>query len=99
EDKILGAEERSKALEYEEFLALRGRVLEHLVPIQETAAALAEIDALASLAETARLFNYIRPELDESRRLVVRDGRHPVLDQNLAGAGRFVPNDIQLDPQ
>jgi DNA mismatch repair protein MutS len=99
EDKILGAEERSKALEYEEFLALRGRVLEHLALIQETAAALAEIDVLASLAETARLFNYVRPELDESRRLVVRDGRHPVLDQNLAGAGRFVPNDIQLDPQ
>ncbi len=99
EDKILGAEERSKALEHEEFLALRGRVLEHLAAIQETAAALAEIDALASLAETARLFNYVRPVLDESRRLVVRDGRHPVLDQNLAGAGRFVPNDIQLDPQ
>jgi DNA mismatch repair protein MutS len=99
EDKILGAEERSKALEHEEFLALRGRVLEHLAAIQETAAALAEIDALASLAETARLFHYVRPVLDESRRLVVRDGRHPVLDQNLAGAGRFVPNDIHLDPQ
>jgi DNA mismatch repair protein MutS len=99
EDKILGAEERSKALEQEEFLALRGRVLEHLAAIQETAAALAEIDALASLAETARQFNYVRPVLDESRRLVVRDGRHPVLDQNLAGAGRFVPNDIHLDPQ
>ncbi|HYF36871.1 MAG TPA: DNA mismatch repair protein MutS, partial [Prosthecobacter sp.] len=97
EDKILGAEERSKALEYEEFLALRGRVLEHLAQIQETAEALAIIDALSSLAETARLFNYTRPILNETRHLFIRDGRHPVLDQNLAGE-RFVPNDVTLEP-
>jgi len=99
EDKILGSEERSKALEYEEFLGLRGRVLEHLVHIQETAETIAILDALGSLAETARLFNYTRPVLNETRNLFIRDGRHPVLDQNLTSGERFVPNDITLEPE
>jgi DNA mismatch repair protein MutS len=98
EDKILGSEERSKALEYEQFIELRGRVLQHLAQIQETAGAIAVLDALASLAETARLFNYTRPVLNESRNLFIRDGRHPVLDQNLTGGERFVPNDVTLEP-
>ncbi|WP_240914765.1 DNA mismatch repair protein MutS [Roseimicrobium sp. ORNL1] len=96
EDKILGADEKGKALEYEEFVKLRSRAMERLAEIQETAEALATLDALCSLAETARLFNYTRPLLDESRTLVIRDGRHPVLDQNLAG-DRFVPNDTYLE--
>ncbi|WP_395750522.1 DNA mismatch repair protein MutS [Prosthecobacter sp.] len=99
EDKILGSEERSKALEYEEFLALRGRVMEHLGHIQETAETIAILDALGSLAETARLFNYTRPVLNETRNLFIRDGRHPVLDQNLTSGERFVPNDITLEPE
>lgn len=99
EDKILGSEERSKALEYEQFIELRGRVLQHLAQIQETAGAIAVLDALASLAETARLFNYTRPVLNESRNLFIRDGRHPVLDQNLTGGERFVPNDVTLEPE
>lgn len=99
EDKILGAEERSKAVEYEEFLSLRGRVLQHLEAIQETAEAIAVLDALASLAETAHLFNYNRPVLNETGHLFIRDGRHPVLDQNLTGGDRFVPNDVTLEPK
>lgn len=99
EDKILGSEERSKALEYEQFIELRGRVLQHLAQIQETAGAIAVLDALASLAETARLFNYTRPVLNESRNLFIRDGRHPVLDQNLTSGERFVPNDVTLEPE
>jgi DNA mismatch repair protein MutS len=99
EDKILGAEERSKAVEYEEFLALRGRAMEHLLAIQETADAIATLDALVSLAETAHLFNYNRPLLNETGNLFIRDGRHPVLDQNLTGGDRFVPNDVTLEPK
>ena len=99
EDKILGAEERSKALEYEHFVALRNRVLAHLEPIQETADALAVLDSLCGLTETARLFNYVRPTLNESRNLFIRDGRHPVLDQTLTGGERFVPNDVTLEPE
>jgi DNA mismatch repair protein MutS len=99
EDKILGSEERSKALEYEQFIELRSRVLEHLAHIQETAEAIAVVDSLGSLAETARLFNYTRPVLNETRNLFIRDGRHPVLDQNLTSGERFVPNDVTLEPE
>ncbi len=96
ESKILGADERAKQLEYEEFLNLRETVLEQLEELQDTADALAELDVLAGLAETARLFGYCRPALDESRRLHIVAGRHPVLDQNVAEE-KFVPNDATLD--
>ncbi|MEM9018613.1 MAG: DNA mismatch repair protein MutS, partial [Verrucomicrobiota bacterium] len=97
ENKILGADERLKTLEYEEFLNLRETVLEHLEAIQRTAGALAEVDVLASFAEMARLFDYCRPQLNDSRNLVIRNGRHPVLDQNI-GDEKFVPNDTAIDP-
>ncbi len=96
EGKILGADERMRHLEYELFVRLRERVLEHLAALQRTASALADLDALASLAETARLFGYCRPELRDDLVLEIKDGRHPVLDQNIAGE-KFVPNDVQLD--
>ncbi|MCB1092496.1 MAG: DNA mismatch repair protein MutS, partial [Verrucomicrobiae bacterium] len=57
-----------------------------------------EIDVLAGLAETARLYNYCRPVLNESRNLYIQAGRHPVLDQNIAEE-KFVPNDTALEPE
>jgi DNA mismatch repair protein MutS len=96
ESKILGAEERSTKLEYDLFLKVREQALGHLREIQETASALAQLDVLASFAETARLFNYCRPHVGSEGTLVIRDGRHPVLEQNLSEE-RFVPNDVQLD--
>src|SRR5256714_11639814 len=65
-------------------------------PIQQTAAAIGTLDVVCALAETARLYGYSRPALNDSLRLVIRDGRHPVLDQNLAEE-KFVPNDTELD--
>ena len=96
EGKILGADERARNLEYELFQKLREETLRELGPIQRTADAIAIVDAIGSLAETARLFNYCRPTLNESLRLVIKDGRHPVLDQNLVEE-KFVPNDTTLD--
>jgi DNA mismatch repair protein MutS len=96
EGKILGADERGRAIEYELFVALRGEVLAHLAALQETAAAVAEIDVLCGLAEGARLFGYARPRLSDGMGVRIRDGRHPVLDQALAGE-KFVPNDVALD--
>ncbi len=96
EGKILGADERARNLEYELFQKLRDETLRDLGPIQRTAEAIATLDAICSLAETARLFNYCRPTLNESLRLVIKDGRHPVLDQNLVEE-KFVPNDTALD--
>jgi DNA mismatch repair protein MutS len=95
EGKILGAEERSVKLEYELFQHVREEVLGQLPKIQQTAAALAQLDVLASLAETARLHSYCRPAVADEGVLQIRDGRHPVLEQNLADE-RFVPNDAGL---
>lgn len=96
EGKILGSEERAKALEMEIFQRLRAAVLDQLLPLQQTAGAAGALDALCSLAETARLFGYTRPVVDGSTVLEIRDGRHPVLDQR-AGGEAFVPNDTDLD--
>ncbi len=96
ESKILGADERSQALEYELFLQLRDEVLRELVPLQATASAVATLDVLAGLAETARLFGYCRPQLSDELRIRITDGRHPVLDQSLVEE-KFVPNDTALD--
>ncbi len=99
EGKILGADERAKAREIELFQELRAQALAQLTPIQETAAALAALDVLAGLAETARQHHYIRPEVDDSGLLEITDGRHPVLDQITTTAERFVPNDTALDTE
>src|SRR5918996_5718042 len=96
EAKILGADERARQLEYQLFQQLRDETLRELEPIQQTAAAIAVLDVICALAETARLFRYCRPELNDTLRLVIKDGRHPVLDQNLVDE-KFVPNDTELD--
>ncbi len=96
EGKILGAEERSVKLEYELFGRVREAVLERLAALQRSASALAQVDVLCALAETARLFNYCRPQFDTRPILVIRDGRHPVLEQTLTEE-RFVPNDTRLE--
>jgi DNA mismatch repair protein MutS len=95
EGKILGAEERSVKLEYELFQRVREEVLGQLPKIQRTATALAQLDVLASFAETGRLHSYCRPVIADDGLLKIRDGRHPVLEQNLADE-RFVPNDTGL---
>ena len=95
EGKILGAEERSVKLEYEIFQRVREEVLGQLPKIQLTASALAQLDVLASFAETARLHNYCRPQVADVGVLQIRDGRHPVLEQQLVEE-RFVPNDSTL---
>jgi len=96
EAKILGADDRAQSLEYQLFQKLRDETLREVEPIQQTAEAIAVLDVLCALAETARLFRYCRPELNGSLRLVIKDGRHPVLDQNLIEE-KFVPNDTELD--
>ncbi len=96
EAKILGADERARQLEYQLFQKLRDETLHELPPIQQTASAIAIIDVICALAETARLFRYRRPVLTETTRLAIKDGRHPVLDQNLVEE-KFVPNDTALE--
>ena len=82
-------------LEYELFQRVREEVLGQMAKIQQTAAALAQLDVLACFAETARLHNYCRPQVGDEGVLQIRDGRHPVLEQQLVDE-RFVPNDTAL---
>ena len=96
EAKILGADERARQLEYQLFQKLRDEALLELGPIQRTAEAIAVLDVICALTETARLFRYCRPNLNETLRLAIKDGRHPVLDQTLVEE-KFVPNDTSLD--
>jgi DNA mismatch repair protein MutS len=96
EGKILGADERARALEIEIFQRLRRTVLEQTTRIQETAAALGAVDALGSFAESARLHDYCRPAIQERSAVEIEAGRHPVLDLK-SGGERFVANDTLLD--
>jgi len=98
ESKILGAEEKAKALEFELFQQVRAKVQEHSLAIQQTAVALAQLDVLAGFAELARHQNYCRPVVNDGERIEITDGRHPVLEQTLMEE-RFVPNDVRLDNQ
>jgi DNA mismatch repair protein MutS len=96
EHKILGAEDKSKALEYSIFQKLRMKALEFTGEIQQTANAMAAVDVILSFAEVARKYNYCRPKITEDERFIVKAGRHPVLDATLVDE-RFVPNDISFD--
>jgi DNA mismatch repair protein MutS len=96
ENKILGADEKANALEYELFQQIRAAVLAESAAIQQSAAAVAALDALAGLADVARHHNYCRPLVNDDERIEISDGRHPVLEQTLVQE-RFVPNDALLD--
>ncbi len=94
EEKVLGADERILTREIEIFDALRSSVAAEAARIQDTARALATLDVLAGLAETAAIANYTKPHLHEGDEFVVADGRHPVVERF---ADQFVPNDIDLN--
>jgi len=96
EGRILGAEERGRARELEIFGELKACVLAELAHLQETSDTLATLDVICGLAETARQYDYCRPEITDSPILDISEGRHPVLEQQ-QGTERFVPNDTLLD--
>ena len=96
ESRILGANERLAVLERQLFDELLSRIADELTRIQRTASAVARLDVLTSLAETAVQNNYTKPVVDSGDALVIREGRHPVIEQMLKGT-RFVPNDTTLD--
>jgi len=100
EGKVMGAHERAAALEREIFEELRQEAVRAAAGVRAAADAVATLDALASLAEVARREGWVRPQVDASRVLAVRAGRHPVVEAVLrAGGGDgFVPNDCELDP-
>ncbi|MDP1572302.1 MAG: DNA mismatch repair protein MutS [Vicinamibacterales bacterium] len=95
EEKVLGADERILERELTLFEALRQRVAAESSRVLDTARAIASLDVLAGLAETAAVANFTKPHVHEGDELVASDVRHPVVER-LAG-GAFVPNDVSLD--
>ena len=96
ESRILGAEEKSKALELELFQALRQKALAFTLDIQNSARQIAVLDVVGALAECARERRYVRPVIRTDELLSIKAGRHPVLELNLKQEN-FVPNDVLLD--
>lgn len=95
QEKILSADERSKALEQRIFEGLRVRVAAEAFRLRSLAATLADLDVHAALAELAHRHGYVRPSVDESLALELTEARHPIVEQ--IGSGSFVPNDVVLD--
>jgi DNA mismatch repair protein MutS len=95
EDRVLGAREKALARERELYEALLTRLVDELAPLQCTAAALAELDALAALAERAAALEWSEPELTDESRLAITAGRHPVVER--FSSAPFVPNDLRLE--
>ena len=94
ETKVLGAEEKIAEIEQELFAAIRQAVAIETRRVQAVAQALALLDALLSLAEAAARRNYCRPQLTEDDEILIKAGRHPVIE---AGGERFIPNDTYLN--
>ena len=97
EDKILGAEERILALEAQLFAQLTTAVAELVQPIQYDAQVVAHVDCLQSFAEVALVGNYCRPELNEGSTIAIQEGRHPVIETQMAPGEQYVSNDVLLD--
>ncbi len=97
ETKILGAEEKLAKLEQELFAELIGSLLDAIQPIQLNAKLIAQIDCLCSFAEIAKYNNYVRPQLDESTDLEIKNGRHPVIEKQLPIGEDYIANDVVLN--
>ena len=97
EEKILGAEDKILSLEQRLFNELVQAMQEFIPQIQINANILAHLDCLLSFAKTAEENHYVRPVIDDSCVLDIRQGRHPVIEQELPIGEPYIPNDIQLD--
>lgn len=97
EEKLLSAEEKILRLENRIFSELRAKLLAQAAELQAVSRAVAGLDVFSALAECAAQRGYVRPAVDESRAIDIKDGRHPVIE-NAIKSGTFVPNDLLLDP-
>lgn len=96
EGRVLGAKDRVIQLEYELFCEIRQKVSENLNRIQKTARAIAKLDVLLSFAITSYENRYVKPVVNNTDRIVLKDSRHPVVEA-LTQEALFVPNDVTLD--
>ena len=97
ETKILGAEEKIGKLEQQLFNDLIQFLLQFISPVQKNAQLIAQIDCLCSFTKTAKDNNYIRPIIDESTDLEIKNGRHPVIEKQLPIGEEYIANDVVLN--
>ena len=97
EQKILGAEEKISLIEQRIFNELVMAVSEFVEPIQVDASLVARIDCLVSFADIALKYNYMRPEIDDSYVIDIKEGRHPVIEQMMPVGESYIANDVYLD--
>ena len=97
EEKILGAEEKILTLEAQLYNDLIVALFDYIKPIQLNALLISRIDCLLSFASVASRNNYVRPEINDSLILDIKNGRHPVIEQNLPAGEKYIANDIFLD--
>jgi len=97
ETKILGAEDKIGTLEHELFAELISSLLDYIQPIQLNAQLVAQIDCLSAFAQIAKSNNYVRPLIDESTDLEIKNGRHPVIEKQLPIGEEYIANDVVLN--
>lgn len=96
EEKVLSAEEKRTTLEYKLFLEIRDYISSNNNIIQDLASFIALLDVLSSFSETAVKRGYVKPSMNTDKKIIIKNGRHPVVE-NMLDKERFVPNDIYLD--
>lgn len=99
EEKILGAEDRMLVIEAQIYARLTARVAQDIATIQRDALMVSQLDCLVNFATVAEERRYTRPIVDESTELDIRDGRHPVIETEMAAGESYVPNDVHLDTE
>mgnify|MGYP003302378468 CR=1 FL=1 len=99
EEKILGAEEKMLLIEQRIYTALLVYIASSLSKLLRNASVVARIDCLHSFAVLARQRRYVRPTLDEGKRIEIREGRHPVLETLMGVGEEYIPNDVMLDDE
>ena len=97
EAKILGAEEKIATLEQQLFTELLHFMLAYIQQVQQNAQQIAKLDCLCSFTRTAKDNNYVRPQLDESTDLEIKNGRHPVIEKQLPIGEEYIANDVVLN--
>lgn len=97
EQKVLGAEDKIQVIEERVFNDLVQYVRDFTLSIQQNANIIARLDVLLSFAESANVFNYSKPEVNDTFAIDIKDGRHPVIEQQLDVSESYVPNDVFLD--
>ena len=99
EEKILGAEEKMLQLEQQIYAELMAFICHSLSPMLRDAAVVARIDCLQSFARLAVERHYVRPVLDDGKRIDIRQGRHPVIETLMPVGEEYIPNDVMLDDE